>query len=55
MEHAGEIFHEIMKHKLNYVEVPITVIYDSYALTKGQGWERSIALGIKMFIKRFLG
>ena len=54
MEHAGEFFSEIMKHKLKYTEVPITVIYDEYSLKKGQKWTKSLELGIKMLIKRFM-
>lgn len=53
MEHAGEFFWEIEKNKLKYKEVPITVIYDTYSIKKGQGWLRSIELGIKMLLKRF--
>jgi len=52
MEHAGEFFYEIMKHKLKYMEVPIIVIYDKYSLGKGQSWVRSIDLGIKMLFRR---
>lgn len=55
MEHAGEIFHQIMKKKLKYKEIPVTIIYDNYSLKKGQSWDKSIDLGIKMFIKRLIG
>lgn len=53
MEHASEFFWEISKNNLKYKEVPITVIYDNYSLTKGQSWTKSIGLGIKMLLKRF--
>ncbi len=53
MEHASEFFSEIMKHKLKYTEIPITVIYDDYSLKKGQKWTKSIELGIKMIFRRF--
>jgi len=53
MEHAGDFFWEIMRNKLKYKEVPITVIYDKYSLKKGQKWTRSIILGIKMLWRRF--
>ena len=55
MEHAGEFFQEIKKNNLKYKEVPITVIYDRYSLKKGQNWNQSIELGIKMLIKRLIG
>jgi len=54
MEHAGEIFSEIMRNKLKYKEVPITVIYDKYTLGKGQEWDKSLSLGIKMLFRRFV-
>lgn len=53
MEHAGEFFWEVMKHKIKYKEIPITVIYSKYTLAKGQSWLKSIELGIKMLLKRF--
>ncbi|MEK6916316.1 MAG: glycosyltransferase family 2 protein [Nanoarchaeota archaeon] len=53
MEHASEFFWEIMKNKLKYKEVPITVIYDDYSIGKGQKWSNSIELGIKMLLRRF--
>ncbi|MFC1690538.1 glycosyltransferase family 2 protein [Nanoarchaeota archaeon] len=52
MEHAGEIFHEIIRNNLKYVEVPITVIYDEYAIKKGQSWTKGFELGIKMIFRR---
>ena len=55
MEHAGEFFHEIKRNNLKYKEVPITVIYDRYSLKKGQDWNHSIDLGIKMLVKRLVG
>jgi len=54
MEHAGEFFQEISRNKLKYKEVPITVIYDRYSLKKGQDWDHSIGLGIKMVFKRLV-
>jgi glycosyltransferase involved in cell wall biosynthesis len=54
MEHAGEIFSEIMRNKLKYKEVPITVIYDKYSLKKGQPWTRSLELGIGMIFRKLI-
>lgn len=36
MSHASEIVAEIYDHKLRYVEVPVTILYDDYAKRKGQ-------------------
>jgi polyprenyl-phospho-N-acetylgalactosaminyl synthase len=52
MEHAADFFSEIMRNKLKYMEVPITVIYNKYSLEKGQDWTRSISLGINMIFKK---
>ncbi|MEM3373705.1 MAG: glycosyltransferase family 2 protein [Candidatus Woesearchaeota archaeon] len=54
MEHAGEFFSEIMRHRLTYKEVPITVIYSKYSVLKGQSWDRSFVLGFKMLLKKLL-
>jgi len=52
MEHAAEIFSEIMRNKLKYKEIPVTVIYDKYSLKKGQSWSNSIGLGLRMLFKK---
>jgi glycosyltransferase involved in cell wall biosynthesis len=52
MEHAAEIFLEIMRNNLKYKEIPITVIYDDYSLKKGQDWSRSLSLGLKMLLQK---
>ncbi|MEM2131562.1 MAG: glycosyltransferase family 2 protein [Candidatus Woesearchaeota archaeon] len=54
MEHAGDFFSEIIRNKLRYKEVPITVIYSKYSLLKGQSWDKSIILGLKMLFRKFL-
>ncbi|MBI4250802.1 glycosyltransferase family 2 protein [Candidatus Uhrbacteria bacterium] len=36
MAHASEILHEIVRHNLSYVEVPVTVLYTKYSLLHGQ-------------------
>jgi polyprenyl-phospho-N-acetylgalactosaminyl synthase len=53
MEHAGEFFYEIVRNKLKYKEVPITVIYDVYSVGKGQSWTRSVDLALRMIFRRF--
>ncbi|MBN2368570.1 glycosyltransferase family 2 protein [Candidatus Woesearchaeota archaeon] len=54
MEHAAEFFSEIMRNKLKYREVPITVRYDTYALKKGQNWSDSFGLGMKMLFNKYM-
>lgn len=36
MAHASEILASIKKHKLNFIEVPVTIHYTEYSLKKGQ-------------------
>lgn len=52
MEVSSEIFGEIKKHKLAFVEVPITPIYTSYSLTKGQKAGNSLQVIWKLFLRR---
>ncbi|MBD3203662.1 glycosyltransferase [Candidatus Woesearchaeota archaeon] len=54
MEHAGEILHEIKSKKLKYMEVPVTVVYTDYSISKGQKSSKSIILGLKMILKKLM-
>jgi glycosyltransferase involved in cell wall biosynthesis len=56
MAHASEIEELIKKHKLNYAEAPMTVIYSEYALAKGQKLGNAISV-VKDFLykKIFFG
>lgn len=54
MEHAGEILGEIKKNRLKYKEVPITIKYTPYSISKGQSWKKSFSLGIRMIIRKIL-
>lgn len=54
MEHAGEILGEIKKKKLKYKEVPVTIKYTNYSMSKGQSWKRSFSLGSKMVARKIL-
>ena len=51
MEHASEIIDEIARHRLRYVEVPVTVIYHE----RGQHPLRSLKMGIKLLAKKVFG
>ena len=37
MAHASEILSQIAQHGLHYIEVPVTIRYTAYSLSKGQG------------------
>ncbi|MBN1645872.1 glycosyltransferase family 2 protein [Candidatus Woesearchaeota archaeon] len=53
MEHAAEIFDEIMRHKLSFQEVPIVVNYTRYSMSKGQGSTAAFKLGTNMLKMKF--
>lgn len=42
MAHASEMIAEIARHKLKFVEVPVTICYSAYSLRKGQKLSNSI-------------
>ena len=54
MSHASEIIEEIVRNRLNYIEVPVEIRYTKTSLAKGHG---SLAQAIKilwdMFWKKF--
>lgn len=50
MSHASEILDEIMRHKLRYQEVPVTVTYSYYSKEKGQGNLAMIKIALKFLI-----
>jgi len=52
MEHASEIVEEIKLKKIKYIEIPVTINYNSYAMEKGQKISNSINILIKMILKK---
>lgn len=50
MEISSEIVKEIHEKRLRCVEVPVSVLYDDYSLSKGQG----VARGIRTFLALLL-
>lgn len=44
MAHASEIISEISRNSLRYVEVPVTIRYTSYSLSKGQSLGNAVAI-----------
>ena len=53
MEVSSEIIREIARLKLKMVEVPITVRYTDYSLSKGQGFRRGLETLWKLIVLRF--
>jgi polyprenyl-phospho-N-acetylgalactosaminyl synthase len=54
MAHASEIIEQIAYNKLKLVEVPVTIIYSDYSLTKGQRMSNSINILLDLLTSRFL-
>lgn len=54
MEHASEIIDEISRHRLRYIECPVTIIYSDYSLQKGQKTSNFIRIALKIILKKLL-
>jgi glycosyltransferase involved in cell wall biosynthesis len=54
MEHASEIIDEIKRHRLRYVEVPVTIRYTEYSQKKGQRTSNFVRLGIKILLRKIM-
>ncbi|MBW2988357.1 glycosyltransferase family 2 protein [Candidatus Woesearchaeota archaeon] len=54
MAHASEIVEEVAKHKLRYKEVPVTITYTDYSLSKGQSTLNSIRILSRMLLNKLL-
>lgn len=50
MSHASEIISNIKKHNLRYKEVPVTILYTEYAISKGQKLRNSFNIIKELFI-----
>ena len=53
MEVSSELYGELKKHQLSYSEVPISVRYTSYSLSKGQQNFNSLNILLKLIYKLF--
>jgi len=54
MAHASEILKQISLFRLRYVEVPVTIKYTQYSLSKGQGIGDALNTLVDLFIGRFV-
>ena len=52
MAHATEIVAEVARHKLKYVEVPVTIRYTEYSLAKGQKLSNSVHILLDLFLRK---
>jgi len=54
MAHATEIVAQVARHRLKYVEVPVTIRYTAYSLAKGQKLSNSVNILIDLLLKGLL-
>jgi len=52
MEHASEILDKIKKFNLKYTEVPVTIHYTEYSMSKGQSIFNSFNIAWKLIISK---
>lgn len=53
MAHGSEIIDIIANHKLAYLEVPVTVHYTQYSLSRGQKGINSLSIVKKLIVSKF--
>jgi glycosyltransferase involved in cell wall biosynthesis len=52
MAHASEILHQIAESRLKYIEVPVTIDYTAYSLSKGQTLGDALLILTDLFARR---
>jgi len=53
MAHASELIEQFAKLKLEIAEVPVTIAYSEYSLSKGQSSLNAISIFLQLFVHRF--
>jgi polyprenyl-phospho-N-acetylgalactosaminyl synthase len=53
MAHASEILEIISERKYRYVEVPVTIEYSEYSVSKGQTFFNAINIGFDIILRKF--
>lgn len=54
MAHASEILGNIRRHKLHFIEVPVTISYTDYSRQKGQSFGDAFAICRDLFAMRLM-
>jgi glycosyltransferase involved in cell wall biosynthesis len=52
MAHASEIIEQVSRHQWRYQEVPVTVTYSDYSLSKGQKMSNSVRIMFDLLLSR---
>jgi glycosyltransferase involved in cell wall biosynthesis len=55
MAHASELLHKIVRLRLRYVEVPVTVRYTDWSRAKGQSLLNAINILFELLVRRLMG
>lgn len=50
MAHASEILNYIARHKIRYIEFPVTIIYTEYSMQKGQRSSNALRVVMELFM-----
>lgn len=53
MAHASEILHEIARNKISYCEVPVTIRYTDYSVSRGQSSLNAVRIATRMVVTTF--
>ncbi|MBU6389615.1 glycosyltransferase family 2 protein [Patescibacteria group bacterium] len=54
MEHASEILDQISRHKLSFMEVPVTIKYSDYSLQKGQRSSQALKIALTILFYKMV-
>jgi len=54
MAHASEMLHQIVREKLRYTEVPVTIHYSAYSLAKGQSTMNALGILVELLSGRVI-
>jgi hypothetical protein len=52
MAHASEIVELIKRHKLRFIEIPVTILYTDYSLKKGQPLANALNIVLELLTGR---
>lgn len=55
MEHASEILELIGQQKIEYIEVPNTILYTEYSMARGQKLSNSFRIVKNLLMSKFFG
>jgi glycosyltransferase involved in cell wall biosynthesis len=54
MAHASEIVHRIAEHKFSYKEIPVTIAYTDYSVSKGQSVMNAVNISFDILLQKVI-